>query len=202
MCLVFETRVETRSYTPDWIYDFEIFNAYGSFDAFYAELMTNMEQEIKTQIMFDLYNRGYIGANVDNFYWHPAEWEHEGAYPLGAVSRLIVKVDFSVYTNELLSYSPIDPATLVLLAKITMTVALVIIAYFAIQAIKDWLISMVQEETVIYEYDEFGNLIKKTVERTPNITSVALMVVGAVVVGLGALVVLPRLFPEGKRERD
>ena len=101
-------------------------------------------------------------------------------------------IDYAVYhyratlriaTTEPLSSSPLDPLTIALIAKVILAIITaimwIIIAYFAIQAIKDWLISMTTTTTRIVTYDPETGKIIETWTTQPSLGGILAVGVGA-----------------------
>lgn len=109
-------------------------------------------------------------------------------YPFNKV-RFHYRATLRIATTEPLESSPLEPMTLAFIAKvitiIVNAIVTFIIAYFVIQAVKDWLISMTTTTTKVITYNPETGEYKEEWRREPDISGII-----ATAAGFGIVIVI------------
>lgn len=101
-------------------------------------------------------------------------------YKLTAMYKLWVKSEVGFDSDWEIFASPLDPATAALISTVVKAVVgaivSILIAYFAITRIIEWLESMTTSKTIVEEYDAAGNLIRRELISEPSLMGVAIII--------------------------
>jgi hypothetical protein len=111
--------------------------------------------------------------------------------PFLTMYKVSVTVDVDFISDKPLMGSPIAAALLLVIQWIIQAIVVIIIAYFVIQAIKDWLVSMVTTTSTVTEYNSQGQPVKTETTTQPTLGGwIAPVLALIAVLGGGGLVVL------------
>lgn len=81
--------------------------------------------------------RAGIGSDTN-----PDDWSADYLYHHNVYALLYIHVEAEFECDQIIVGSPVAPWMLEVLAKIIGAIVVIVVAYFAVQAIKDWLIAM------------------------------------------------------------
>lgn len=114
--------------------------------------------------------------------------------------RIKIYGELTFEVSKPLTQSPMV-ATWVLwvISEVIKAIIMVLIGYFVVQAIKDWLVSMTTTETIVYQLDENGNVVEVTRTKEPSMFGVSSTLVAFVVVAVVGLYLLFRFLGRKRR---
>jgi hypothetical protein len=91
---------------------------------------------------------------------------------------------FAIETDVPVEQSPFPLWAMKVIQWVIQAAVVIVVAYFILQVISSFLNSFVQKKTIIYTYDENGNLIKKEEITEPSTTGIITTLATLTVMGL------------------
>jgi len=167
--MTYELRVNTINHTEDSIRIADIVTAHGSKEGFLNELYPKIEAQLKEQVINGFSEHGF-SVRVENFTFQPA-WEDKTIFFVDRyieITRLSLNIDYSIYSEVPIHQSPLPIWVMPLIGLALKWAVIAILGYFAIQAIKDFLIGLTTTITETWTYDEEGDLLEHTKKTEPN----------------------------------